>query len=255
MDCPGEGEQVRASLDGMATALEFDFAARTVQVWHDGDADEVCARVRALGFGGQVVDSRLAVQGEVPGADPARQRRVLWTLLAINAAMFVVEGLAGWWADSAGLLADGLDMLADAGVYGVALYAVGRTAPLRWRAARLAGLLQLALAAGLLAGVVQRVVSGPEPLGGVMMGVALLALLANAACLVLLAPRRNEGVHMRARYIFSASDVIANLGVVLAGALVQATGSPWPDHLIGALIVVAVLTGAIRILRLPAPAG
>ncbi len=252
MDCPSEGEQVRARLEGVAAGLEFDFPARLVRVWHDDAPEGICERIRGLGFGGRLLDTVATTGADGPAPDSGRQARVLWILLAINGVMFLVEGLAGWWADSAGLLADGLDMLADAGVYGVALYAVGRGARQRGLAARLAGWLQLALALGLLGGVVQRMLIGPEPLGGMMMGVALLALVANASCLWLLAPRRAEGAHMRASYIFSASDVIANLGVVVAGALVTLSGSPWPDHIIGLLIVGAILTGSVRILRLPA---
>jgi Co/Zn/Cd efflux system component len=83
-----------------------------------------------------------------------------------------------------------------------------------------------------------------------MIGVSALALAANVACLLLISQHRHAGVHMTASYIFSANDVIANLGVIAAGLLVSWTGSPWPDWIIGAFIGLVVLIGAVRILRL-----
>jgi len=80
--------------------------------------------------------------------------------------------------------------------------------------------------------------------------VSLVALLANVTCLLLIARHRNAGVHMKASWIFSANDVLINVGVILAGALVAWTGSHYPDLVIGGLIGVIVLGGARRILAL-----
>jgi Co/Zn/Cd efflux system component len=55
---------------------------------------------------------------------------------------------------------------------------------------------------------------------------------------------------MKASWIFSANDVIANLGVILAGGLVVWTGSRYPDLVIGLIIGLIVLNGARRILQL-----
>lgn len=185
-------------------------------------------------------------------AATAEAKTLRW-LLGINALMFVVEIVTGWLAQSTGLIADSLDMLADAAVYGLALYAVGH-AGRQLGAARLSGWLQMLLALGVLSEVVRRWVLGsaPEPLP--MMGIALLALVANVACLALLARHRKGGAHMRASWIFSTNDVLANLGVILAGALVAWTGSNIPDLLIGLLIALLVLNGARRILQLRATA-
>ena len=111
-------------------------------------------------------------------------------------------------------------------------------------------LLEMLLALGTLSEVARRVLAGNLPEGGVMIGISLLALAANVACLLMLARHRDRGVHMKASYIFSANDVIANLGVIAAGALVAWTSSPWPDWIIGTVIALVVLAGAIRILRL-----
>jgi Co/Zn/Cd efflux system component len=254
MDCPSEEQMIRMRLaDAPVAALKFDLSGRCLTVDHDGDAAQILARLVPLGYGAELAESRVLAVGEAQAAAPgddAAEARVLWILLAINAAMFVIELGAGLWARSAGLIADAMDMFADAAVYGVALYAVGRAARHKLAAARLAGVLQLVLALGALAEVVRRMLVGamPEPVG--MMGIALLALAANVACLVLIARHREGGVHMKASYIFSANDVIANLGVIGAGALVAWLGTPWPDWIIGLLIAAVVLAGAVRILRL-----
>jgi Co/Zn/Cd efflux system component len=141
-------------------------------------------------------------------------------------------------------------MLADAMVYGLSLYAVSRAAHDKLRAAHVSGYLQLALALGALFEVARRFLRGsdPEPLW--MMAVAAVALVANVACLVLITRHRHGGAHMKASYIFSTNDVIANLGVIGAGILVTVTGSRYPDLMIGAIIGALVLSGAVRILRL-----
>lgn len=164
--------------------------------------------------------------------------------------MFVVELVAGWLAQSTGLLADSLDMFADAAVYALALAAVGRAAARKLRAARVSGWLQLALAVGAFAEVARRAVFGSEPEPPAMIGIALLALVANAACLALVWRHRHGAAHMKASYIFTANDVLNNLGVIGAGALVGWTHSRYPDLVVGAVIAAIVLRGAVRILRL-----
>ena len=181
---------------------------------------------------------------------PDVESGTLRVLLAINGAMFAVEVVAGWLAQSTGLLADSLDMLADAAVYGLALYAVGRAPGLKLRAAHASGWLQLTLALGAFSEVARRAFFGSAPEPPAMIGVSLVALAANVTCLVLIHRHRHRGAHMEASFIFSANDVLANLGVIAAGALIAATGSPVPDLLIGAAIAGLVLRGAIRILHL-----
>ena len=177
------------------------------------------------------------------------ERRVLTTLIAINAVMFVAEFLLGWLGQSTGLIADSLDMLADALVYATSLYAVGRAASIKHTAAHLSGGLQIALACLVLIDVARRGWFGSEPVGAWMIGVAAVALIANVNCLWLIRKHRDGEVHMRAAWIFSANDVIANAGVILAGVLVLATGSRWPDLVIGLIVALVVLRGGIRILR------
>ncbi len=255
MDCPSEERLVRLSLrdvEGVA-ALEFDLPRRRVAVIHRGGAEAIAARLSPLGLGARLVESAEAEgAGPAPAAASAEglERRTLWLVLAINAGMFAVELAAGWLAQSSGLIADSLDMLADAAVYGLSLYAVGRGAPRQLRAAHLSGALQVALALGALADATRRLVAGSAPEVPAMVGVSLLALAANVASLLLVSRHRTGGAHMRASVIFSTNDVLANLGVIAAGALVAWTGSRLPDLAIGAAVALLVLSGGVRILRL-----
>lgn len=234
--------------------LSFDLPGRTLSVWHEGAAASIADRLEPLALGAQLTDTGAASEPPPPAAGESTtdktEARTLRILLTINAVMFVVELVAGWLAESTGLIADSLDMLADAGVYGVALYAVGRSALLKRRAAHLTGWLQVTLALGALGEVGRRVIFGSAPEAPTIMGIALLALAANVTCLLLIARNRHYGVHMMAVFICSANDVIANAGVIAAGALVAWTGSNVPDLVIGAVIGVVVLIGGIRILRL-----
>ncbi len=191
------------------------------------------------------------MSGEESEFDEAAEleRRTLLVLLAINGGMFVVEAVTGWLADAAGLVADSLDMLADASVYGIVLYAVGRSRRLQVNAATASGVLQIALGAGVVLDVVRRFVVGSEPVSLLMMVVGGIALAANVTCLVLIAKHREGGVHMRASYIFSANDVMANVGVIVSGGLVLWLGSRLPDLIVGAVIAVIVIRGGVEILR------
>lgn len=177
------------------------------------------------------------------------QRKTLITLLLINATMFVVEIGFGIWADSTGLIADSLDMLADAMVYGVSLYAIGHSLAAKAKAATLSGILQMALGLGVIIEVVQRFIHGSEPQSLLMMGVGAIALIANTLCLVLINKHRNGEVHMRASWIFSKNDVIANLGVIISGGLVMLFGSPLPDLIIGTVIAALVTWGGVAIIK------
>lgn len=255
MDCPSEENMIRmalADVDGIQS-LNFDLSQRQLHVSHTADVNPILAKLAPLNFGTHLIGSRPDLSQAAPDSDKAgdaSEAKTLRLLLAINAVMFVVELVWGLIAQSAGLVADSLDMFADAAVYGLALYAVGRAAALKTRAAHVAGWLQLVLALGALSEVVRRAFFGSEPESALMMGVGAVALVANVACLVLIAKKRDRGAHMKASYIFSANDVIANLGVIAAGALVTWTGSPYPDLIVGTVIAVIVLTGARRILKL-----
>lgn len=252
MDCPSEEQMIRLRLSDVPTKfMHFDIPGRTLVVGHAGDVRLLIERLAPLGYAAELQESG-PLQGDdsIPIADAASEARVLWILLGLNALMFVIEMIAGWWADSAGLISDAADMFADAVVYGVALYAVGKDAKHKLSAASIAGVLQLILALGALSETGRRILTGSSPEEFAMIGVSLLAMAVNVWCLLLISRHRHRGVHMRASYIFSANDVLANIGVILAGMLVAWSGSPLPDWIIGIVIGTMVLIGSIRIMRL-----
>lgn len=177
------------------------------------------------------------------------QKRVLYWLLIINALMFVIEISFGWIAESTALIADSLDMLADAIVYGVGLYAVGRAANDKAKAALVSGYFQATLGSLILFDILRRIIQGSEPESALMMGFGVVALFANVICLILIHKHRDGEVHMRASWIFSTNDVIANLGVIVSGGLVWSLGNRWPDIIIGIVIAVVIFRGAWLILQ------
>lgn len=183
------------------------------------------------------------------GQENSMGRTPLLILLILNGAMFLIEVIAGWKAESMGLIADGLDMGADAAVYLLALLALGATATSKLRAARFAGWVQLALALTVIVEVGRRFMFGSDPEPPLMIGISLLALAVNIGCLALLHRHREGEVHLQAAWIFSATDVQANLGVLAAGLLVGWLGSPIPDLVIGLIVCWLVLRGALRIRR------
>ncbi|MGH1348811.1 MAG: cation transporter [Nannocystales bacterium] len=252
MDCPSEERLIRMAVEPLddVSGLRFDLDARRVAVTHCGDPAAILDLLTPLGLGASIEATKAASREAEAPADPAAERRVLKILLAINGVMFVAELGLGFLAQSTGLISDSLDMLADAMVYGLSLVAVGRALADQKRAARLSGWLQALLAAGAFAEVARRAVVGSEPVETLMIGVAVVALAANLTCVALLASHRKGGVHLRASWIFSTNDALANLGVIGAGILVALTGSAIPDLVIGTLVAVLVLTGAARILRL-----
>jgi Co/Zn/Cd efflux system component len=255
MDCPSEERMVRLAVEGTPNlrGLSFDLGNRQLEVLHSGDIGDIAPKLMALGLGARLIRTDAAGDFEAPTAPsqtPESQARTLRILLGINGVMFVAEFGAGIAAQSTGLIADSLDMFADAAVYGLGLYAVGKSAAHKVRAAHWSGWFQVVLALGVLIEVARRFWLGSEPLSTLMIGMGLVALIANVTCLYLISGHRDGGAHMKASWIFSTNDVLANLGVILAGALVAWTGSSYPDLVIGTIVGCIVLNGARRILAL-----
>lgn len=170
-----------------------------------------------------------------------QQTRVLITVLLINALMFFVEASAGIVARSSALLADSLDMLGDALVYGFSLYVVARS--MRWKAisALVKGLIQLAFGVSVLALTFYKLFVPALPSAATITAVGLLALAANAACAVLLLRHRHDDLNMHSVWLCSRNDLIGNLAVIGAGALVAATHTQWPDLVVGFAIALLFL--------------
>lgn len=182
-------------------------------------------------------------------ASNADERRTLLWVLWINLTQFVLAGALGIVGDSAGLLGAALDNLGDAAVYVVSLYAVGRTVVAKSRAATLSGVLLILLALGLLTEVIRRFVTGSDPIGMAMILTAIVNAATNLLCLKLLQAHRERGVHLKASWIFTTNDMLANLGIVASGIAVMVLKSPLPDLLIGLLVVGIVFQGGWEILE------
>lgn len=256
MDCGAEEAMVRSALAELAgiRRIDFDLNERTVQVIHDQvSLEEIGSRIGSLNLGDELLGTDDHPEEDIqPAHETERtQRRILWTVLFINFGFFLIEMVAGAIAGSMGLIADSLDMLADAIVYALSLWAVGTAVSRKRRVATLAGYFQLALAGIGFAEVVRRFIgveSLPDSL--TMISVSVLALIANSICLYLLQKTRDQEAHMKASMIFTSNDVVINSGVILAGVLVIVTGSRIPDLVIGAVVFVIVFRGALRILSL-----
>ncbi len=178
-----------------------------------------------------------------------RQRGVLQIVLTINAIMFVAEGTAGLLAHSTALLADSLDMLGDAFVYGLSLYVLNRSASWRAGAALTKGLIMATLAVGVVIEAILKLSAGVVPEESLMGVFGMLALAANLSCLILLMRHRSDDLNMHSTWVCSRNDVVANGGVLLAAAGVAITGTVWPDLLIGLLIAGLFLSSAWGVIR------
>ena len=182
-------------------------------------------------------------------ASDAAQRRTLVIVLMINLVQAGAVGVVGILADSTGLLGAALDNLADGGVYAVSLYAAGRSVVAKVRGARLSGILLIVLGLALLGEVIRRFVTGAEPIGSAMILTAMANAAANLLCLRLLRSHRKEGVHLKASWIFTTNDALANAGIVVSGIAVMLWKSPYPDLVIGLVIVAVGIRGGWMILR------
>ena len=175
--------------------------------------------------------------------------RTLRLALALNATMFVVEFIGGIIGESSGLIADSLDMLADASAYGIAIAAVSRGARFKVRAATVSGTILLLLGLGACVAVIGRALTGSEPESLVMAALATPALIVNTIVLRLLSKHRHGEVHLRATWIFTRADVVANLAILVASLLVFITDSRYPDLVVGFGIGLYVIREALEILR------
>lgn len=252
MDCPSEENLIRMKLSDFSTIkkLDFDIANRKLTIFHTGNINDIENSLEELQLGSQKVSSKVTDQSNFE--ENTNQRKLLWWVLAINFAFFLIEMTTGLISKSMGLVADSLDMLADAFVYGISLFAVGGTMIKKKRIAKIAGYAQIILALIGFIEVLRRFLGVEQiPDFSTMIIVSVFALMANGVCLYLLQQSKSkEEAHMQASMIFTSNDVIINLGVITAGVLVYSLNSNLPDLIIGTIVFVLVVQGAFRILKL-----
>ncbi|QGY46594.1 cation transporter [Maribellus comscasis] len=252
MDCPSEENLIRMKLEGIKEIkrLDFDLEQRNLDIFHSAKNSEIESVLASLNLGSQRIET---TKTREHFSDDKRQSqsRLLWSVLLINFSFFLIEIGFGLVSKSMGLVADSLDMLADAIVYGLSLWAVGGAVSRKKKVAKWSGYFQLLLALTGIVELIRRFI-GFEALPDfrVMIVVSVFALLANYACLYLLHKSKSKEAHMKASMIFTSNDIIINTGVIAAGLLVMLTQSKYPDLIIGAIVFIIVVRGALRILKL-----
>lgn len=252
MDCPGEEQMIRMQLQplGSVKQIEFDLSDRLVSVYHEGDVESVTQTLVRLQLGSSLLKTE-EVSSSVITHYEGSDRKLLMAALAINFAFFVLEVIAGFIAQSMGLLSDGLDMLADAIVYGLSLYAIGRALTYKKKVAKISGYFQLTLSIFGFLEVIRRFLGfGETPGFQAMILISIFALIGNSASLLILRRSKSQEAHMKASWIFTSNDVLANIGVIIAGILVYFTHSRYPDLIIGLIIFLVVARGSYRIMQL-----
>lgn len=252
MDCPSEIKMIEGLIENIDSSakMEFDLESRTVIFYHKIKSQLILDSLKNVSLPGEMISSDEIGVDEIPDIAPSVELKTLKHLLAINFTMFVVEIILGIYAESTGLIADGLDMLADSFVYGLSLYAVGKALSIKQRAAYFSGVMQIILGALCLIEVGRKFYYGSDPLSTYMIVISLVALAANLLCLSLIHKHKDGEIHMKASWIFSANDVIVNTGVIISGVLVYLLKSNIPDLIIGAIVSFVVIRGGVAIIKL-----
>jgi len=184
-----------------------------------------------------------------PELNSPRWRRALWIALAVNAAMFLAEIIAGVAAGSAALQADALDFFGDAANYAISLGVTGMALAWRARAALLKGWTLVLFGLAVLVSTGWHAYAGTLPEAEVMGVVGILALAANAGVALMLYRFRAGDANMRSVWICSRNDAIGNIAVVLAALGVFGTGTGWPDIIVAAIMAGLGLSGGWQIVR------
>lgn len=177
------------------------------------------------------------------------KRNILVWVLIINTGMFFIEAIYGFFAQSNALMADALDMLGDAAIFGFSLYVIRLNTIWQSRAGYIKGIIMAIFSIGVLTSALYRSFNPIIPEVTTMGVVGFLALAANLICAVMLLGFRDTDVNMRSAWLCSRNDVLANLGVLLAAVGVAWTNSPWPDLIVGISISALILKSAIEVMR------
>ena len=176
-------------------------------------------------------------------------RRALWLVVALNLGFGVLEVGGGLLADSQALLADSLDFLGDGTITLVGLLALAWAATARAKVAFAQGLFLLALGIGVIGVAIWRAMTATAPEAELMGGIGLVALAVNVTAALILSRYREGDANVRAVWLFSRNDALANVAVIVAAGLVAWTGKAWPDLAVAAVIPALFIHSALNILR------
>lgn len=253
MDCAAEERLVRMKLDGLpqVKGLDFNLPERKLTVHHDSGLAALEASLLSLRLGEALLSHEEDIEFDEKPSDERSERKILIAAFAINFGFFAAELIAGLLSYSMGLIADSLDMLADALVYGLSLAAVGGTLARKKNVARMSGYFQLLLATLGIVEVLRRFFGSenvPDSLSMIL--VSCVALGGNVLTLYILSKNKSQEAHMKASKIFTSNDVLVNLLVIVSGIFVYALHSRVPDLVAGGFIFLVVANGARRILAI-----
>ena len=177
------------------------------------------------------------------------QSRVLYLVLTVNAAMFLLEFTAGWIAGSTALLGDSLDTFGDASVYAITLFVLDRGVRARAGAALLMGGFMLLFGLVVIGEALRRLLLQEVPSADWMGAVGALALVANGVCFALLYRHRADDLNMRSTWLCSRNDALGNIAVMGAAAGVWATAHGWPDIAVALVLAGLALTSGASVIR------
>lgn len=251
MDCSSEEQLIRMKLQGISAIrhLDFELDSRHLTVYHEGEDQLIEDALQELKLGSKLLQR--VPTDETKFREGASQKKLLWTVLAINLTFFFLELISGILSSSMGLIADSLDMLADSIVYSLSLIAIGGSILFKKKIARISGYFQVVLAIIGFSEVIRRFLGSdgiPDYMNMIL--ISIMALIANGFCLYILQRSKSREAHMQASMIFTSNDILINAGVVLAGLMVFWFDSNKPDLIIGSLVFGLVIRGAMRIIAL-----
>lgn len=204
---------------------------------------------RPVEFVEVTMSAHCCAPSEKPAVDP-RWRRALWIALIVNAAMFIVEIVAGELADSRSLQADALDFFSDASNYAISLGVAGLALAWRARAALFKGITLVLLGGYVMIAALMAAIGGASPEPRIMGAIGASALVANVTVALMLYRFREGDANMQSVWICSRNDAISNVAVVAAAFGVFGTGNAWPDLIVAAVMATIGLSGGYRIIRL-----
>ncbi|MBI2453439.1 cation transporter [Candidatus Peregrinibacteria bacterium] len=182
-------------------------------------------------------------------ADGKTLKKVLFLVLFINFGMFLVETVSGFISHSNALLADSLDMLGDAFVYGISIAVLFKHPSVRAKGSLVKGIIMLLLGFFVVGENIFKIINPVIPIAETITIIGLLALLANAASFALLFKHKAKDLNVRSAWICSRNDVAGNIGVIIAGLMVAKFNSMWPDVIVGLIISFIVIRSSFQIIK------
>lgn len=176
-------------------------------------------------------------------------RHALWIVIILNLGFGVAEAVGGFVANSQALKADSLDFIGDGSISLVGLLALAWSARARAQVALTQGLFLGALGLAVVGMAIWRALHAVPPEADLMGGIGVVALVVNVSAALVLMRFRHGDANVRAIWLFSRNDSLANIAVIIAAVLVALLHSAWPDIIVAAAIALLFLHSSTSIIR------